>query len=212
MPRSCTICTHSDRQAVDHDLLAGTSSFRDIARQYGVSKDAVARHRADHLPAALARTHEAQELARSGALVDQVREHGAHLDHLYTSAVEILEEAREPRTVNGTTVSDHRTALNAINTAITVKREGRSHLELVGKITGELSPPPSAPGGNYIRNIQVLVMPKTPEADRTERERVARMTPEQKANYINSLRSLAAQHGGGLITSACGAELLRESD
>ena len=55
-------------------------------------------------------------------------------------------------------------------------------------------------------------MPKTLEAERIERVRVARMTPGQKANYINSLRSWTARNGGGIVASRHVVELLRESD
>ncbi len=52
MPRTCTICAHPERATIDTALVAG-GTLRDIARQFGLSKDAVARHQADHLSTAL---------------------------------------------------------------------------------------------------------------------------------------------------------------
>jgi hypothetical protein len=48
MPPSCSICRHPDRHNIEADLRAGIP-YRDIGRRRGVSKDAVARHRANHM-------------------------------------------------------------------------------------------------------------------------------------------------------------------
>ena len=48
MPRSCSICTHPQRQAIDQALMAGVV-FRNIARRFGTSTTAVHRHRHEHL-------------------------------------------------------------------------------------------------------------------------------------------------------------------
>ena len=50
MPRTCTVCRHRDRHSIDQSLLAGQPSLRDIARQWGLSKDALHRHLRRHLP------------------------------------------------------------------------------------------------------------------------------------------------------------------
>ena len=48
MPRSCKICRHPQRDDIEADLRGG-ASYRDIARQHTVSKDALSRHRANHM-------------------------------------------------------------------------------------------------------------------------------------------------------------------
>jgi hypothetical protein len=48
MPRPCTVCRHPDRAGIEVALTGGTP-YRDIARQHHVSKDAVRRHRLDHV-------------------------------------------------------------------------------------------------------------------------------------------------------------------
>jgi len=48
MSRTCTVCLHPKRDDIETDLRAGTS-YRDIVRQHNVSKDALSRHRANHM-------------------------------------------------------------------------------------------------------------------------------------------------------------------
>jgi transposase-like protein len=48
MPPTCTICQHPERLDIEADLRDGTS-YRDIARRHDVSKDALSRHRANHM-------------------------------------------------------------------------------------------------------------------------------------------------------------------
>jgi hypothetical protein len=40
MPRNCTVCLYPQRQEIEADLQAGLS-YRDVARRYSISKDAV---------------------------------------------------------------------------------------------------------------------------------------------------------------------------
>ena len=64
MPRTCTVCRHASRPDIEKAIVSG-DSFRDIARQFDVSKDAVRRHKADHLPRTLGKALEAAEGARA---------------------------------------------------------------------------------------------------------------------------------------------------
>src|SRR5262245_7292530 len=52
MPRACTVCSHTQRDAIDQDL-AGYLSYRDIAQHYDVSKSAVMRHAQHYEPPAV---------------------------------------------------------------------------------------------------------------------------------------------------------------
>jgi hypothetical protein len=99
MPRTCTICQHLDRAAMDAALVAG-ASYRDIAGRFHVSKTAVARHAGEHIPAALAQAQEAREEAQA---LDVVRQ----LKTINARAVAILAEARKRR--------DDETALKAMD-------------------------------------------------------------------------------------------------
>ena len=70
MPRSCTVCQHPSRAEIDSLLVEGVS-LRDIAGRWGLSKSALDRHKADHLPALLVKAKDAQqELTASRILAD----------------------------------------------------------------------------------------------------------------------------------------------
>jgi DNA-binding transcriptional ArsR family regulator len=69
MARTCSICTHAERGAIDADLVAGVS-YRDIAERYGVSSSALSRHLRTHLVALLAGRDE----VNADNLLGQVRD------------------------------------------------------------------------------------------------------------------------------------------
>ena len=73
MPRKCSVCAHPDLAEINAAIIRG-DSLRDIARQYHLSKDAVARHSKKHLPVALAKAKDASEVASADDLLSQVRD------------------------------------------------------------------------------------------------------------------------------------------
>lgn len=119
MPRSCTICSHPGREAIDRALVEGVA-FPALVAEYRVSKDALSRHKANHLPAKLVMAEKAGEVAEADELLGQVQD-------LHARTLAILEAAESTR--------EHRTALSAI-------REARSNLELLAKLLGELDDSP----------------------------------------------------------------------
>jgi hypothetical protein len=119
VPRSCTVCEHAGREAIDRALV-GDASNRSVASLYDVSEAAVRRHKANHLPAKLVMATQAEAVAQADNLLDQVRD-------LQQSTLDILAEAEQSK--------QYRTALSAI-------REARSNLELLAKLLGELDERP----------------------------------------------------------------------
>ena len=113
------MCDHETRTSIETALISG-APLRDIAGRYGVSKSALERHKADHLPAGLAKAREAEEAARADDLLSEVR-------GLQARTLAILESAEAS--------GEHRTALAAI-------AEARRNLELLGKLAGELDERP----------------------------------------------------------------------
>lgn len=102
MPRVCTICTHTERQAIDAAIVAGGSKSS-IARKFNVGRDAVSRHVA-HVARKIARS-EAREARTLAGLVDlghaKVREvldrpnRGGKRDELVLKAVDRLARLAE---------------------------------------------------------------------------------------------------------------------
>ena len=79
---------------------------------------------------AVTRSSQAREIARSGALLDDVRAGEQRAERLYRHAEEILAGALVDK--------DRRTALQAIRAAIDVMGEARGYMALRGELTGEL--------------------------------------------------------------------------
>jgi len=73
MGRTCTVCTHAERHAIDQALVAVESPYRDIARQYGLSKDALLRHKADHLLPEIVAAWQAERHGNGLELADELR-------------------------------------------------------------------------------------------------------------------------------------------
>ena len=146
MPRRCTICDHEQREAIDQELVRG-ASLRDIAGRYRVSKSALERHKANHLPATLAKAKQAQEVARADSLINEMRE-------LQQITMRILDEAGKS--------GDHLVALRAVG-------EARRNLELLGKLLGELDTRPQfnillSPQWITIRAVLLNALQPFPEA------------------------------------------------
>jgi hypothetical protein len=51
MPRSCTVCLHPERKAIDEALFRNKAPFRNVSKQYGVTASALFRHK-KHSPIA----------------------------------------------------------------------------------------------------------------------------------------------------------------
>ena len=130
MPMKCSVCSHAQRPEIDQALVLGQASIRAIARQFGATKDSLARHRA-HIPAALLKAKEAAEVAQADSLLGDVQTARDRGERLYATAEGILERALAAQ--------DLKVALAAIRSAIDVMGEARAYLELKGRITGELA-------------------------------------------------------------------------
>jgi hypothetical protein len=91
-----------------------------IAALFRVSKDALSRHKTNHIPATLVKAQEAQEVAQADDLLDQIR-------NLQVRTLTILEAAEAS--------GEYRTALAAIG-------EARRNIELLGRTAGELDERP----------------------------------------------------------------------
>ncbi len=82
MPRTCSVCGHGQRAAIDKALLAG-GSFRSIAAQFGVGASALLRHKAH-----IRRAVQEQEALTVARLLDD-------LQALQTRALQLLGKAED---------------------------------------------------------------------------------------------------------------------
>jgi len=116
--KRCTICSHPQVDEINA-MLINNVSHREISTVFnGVGDMSLHRHKRNHLPKALGLAKVAKETAQGDGLFSQVQT-------LQNKALSLLEQAE------GT--GDLRTALMAV-------KEMRSCMELLGRISGELSP------------------------------------------------------------------------
>ena len=86
MPRTCTICTHLERPAIEGALVSGTS-LREIAGRWSVTKSALHRHKQDHLASHLVKAKEQESIDQA---IDVVRQ----LKAINVACLEILQKSR----------------------------------------------------------------------------------------------------------------------
>src|SRR3954451_12797559 len=146
MPRVCTICTHPDRPAIDMMLVNGRS-LRDIAGRFSISKSALERHRAEHLPATMVKAQEAEDVAHAIDVVKQLKA-------INTACLAVLGDARK--------AGDGELVLKAVDR---VQRQ----IELQAKLLGNLDDRPqislvTAPEWLVVRATLLQVLQGYPEA------------------------------------------------
>jgi hypothetical protein len=111
MPRQCSVCSHEDSVSINEALILEGLSNRAITRLFGVSKDAIRRHR-EHIPQLLVKALEAEEASQADDLLRQV-------NALQGKTIQLLKDAEGS--------GDIRTALVAI-------REARGNVELLARL------------------------------------------------------------------------------
>jgi len=144
--RTCTVCGHPERHAIEKALVAG-GAYRDIAGRYNLTKSAVERHKADHLPAALVAAAGVTETRQSLDVLQQLRTINA-------AALTVLRDAR--------TAGDGDLALKAIDR---IHRQ----VELQAKLLGDLDERPVvnvllSPEWQQLRGQLVAALAPFPEA------------------------------------------------
>jgi hypothetical protein len=87
MPRTCTICAHPERPAIESALAAGESK-RAIARRFSIGRTPVARHAENCLLPSLAEVQRERERAGAESVADL-------LDDQYRRVVKVMDTAEE---------------------------------------------------------------------------------------------------------------------
>ena len=146
MPRVCTVCSHPERPAIDRALVQG-AAYSGIARRFGLSDDAVIRHKTDHLPVLLRRAYDAEETARADDLLGELRD-------LQATTLGILRKAERA---------------GKLGTAVMAIGQARRNLELLAKLIGQLDTRPTvnlliAPEWLTVRATLLSALAPYPEA------------------------------------------------
>jgi hypothetical protein len=117
--KKCSICIHQQKHKIDMALLLSHMSLRDIGGQFHVSKSALGRHQAYHIPSDLVKSKKANEVVRADSLIDQ-------LFNLKRNAQRV--------TLTAESDGDLKTALSGI-------REQSRIIEILAKMQGEIQQP-----------------------------------------------------------------------
>jgi DNA-binding transcriptional MocR family regulator len=79
--RTCTICNHPERAAIESDIVTGVSN-RSIALQYGMSHMSVQRHATEHIARAIAEVKQEQAIQSGSAALDRMSRGEAIIDEM----------------------------------------------------------------------------------------------------------------------------------
>ena len=144
--RPCSVCAHPDRPSIDQAMV-NRRPFRDIARHFGIGKDAAVRHHDACLPAELTKARQAADVANADDLLTQLRA-------LRTKSLQLMMAAER--------AGDLRTALAGI-------RETRATLELLAEMSAQLDRRPTlnlliAPEWLLARSTLIAALAPYPEA------------------------------------------------
>lgn len=88
MARRCTICEHTEREAINLALVSG-EPIRVIASRFTTSTAALHRHKGDHLPDVLLRAKQLEADAHGAALVEQTKEQEGKAD---AHSIDVMQE------------------------------------------------------------------------------------------------------------------------
>jgi len=163
MPRKCGICQHPELDAINQALADGVS-LRGISRKFfgsAEAEDALYRHKSEHLPAQLAKAHEAAEVAAADTLLARVQASHARLEQVLFTAEMMIASAQM--------ANDRRGVQEAIRTVASVHREMRGYFDLLGELEGELNRRPEvhlhlSAEWIEVRTVLLSVLDAHPEA------------------------------------------------
>jgi hypothetical protein len=96
LPRTCTICSHPERAEIDKALVAAEESLRTIADRWAISKTALIRHKADHLPQRLVAAKATAEIADGLEVMDELRRCFERVNLLFDACDRWLRDADDP--------------------------------------------------------------------------------------------------------------------
>ncbi|NBJ15548.1 MAG: hypothetical protein FNP40_08210 [Dehalobacter sp. 4CP] len=149
MGRQCTVCAHKDLEEINKLLLC-SDSYRNLARQFGLSKDALARHKESHIPTELLKSNDIQEIAKADVLM-------AQLEEIREKTLSLLDKAEK--------AADTR----VYGAPVAYLREVREQIKLLAELEGRLAAQPQItiinnPQWIELRTLIIAALESYPEA------------------------------------------------
>ena len=96
MPQACTVCTHPERRAIDKALATRYLVNRRIAAQHRLAGSSVRRHAANHLPAAMVKAAEAEDVAHAIGVMAELRRCFERVNLLFDACDRWLRDPENP--------------------------------------------------------------------------------------------------------------------
>ena len=133
MGRPCVTCTHPKRYEIEKGLVEGVP-YRILTEKYGPSSASLSRHRNEHLPAHLAKAHEADKAKRVTKL------EGHQAARTEQSTQQALDVVQQLRAINSACLEVLQKSRTDGKHALSLKAVDRIHrqIELQAKLLGEL--------------------------------------------------------------------------
>ena len=142
MGRTCTVCSHKDVAEIDRLLLC-SDSYRDIARQFGLSKDALARHKESHIPELLLKSQDAKDSLQADNTFSEYQAAKARIEALQTRTYDLLSSAES--------AENHKACIGYIREARGQESELREQRKLLAELEGRIAAQPT---------VNILVLPE----------------------------------------------------
>lgn len=168
MARPCRACVHPKVNEINKLLIQRSASYRDIGGQYGLDKNTLYRHRAEHLPERLTRAANVREMLATNDLMGQV-------GTLQETAMSLLSLATQP-------IDAANPAKGVVNPklALSAIREARENARLLGEIEGRLKPQGTTSVNVAVSQTQV----ELPSNGRGPGERAAALAELQRLGQL----------------------------
>ncbi len=147
MPRTCTVCAHPERGAIDKALASGEPAIVVAGRYLTLHQRAVQRHKDEHLPLRLVKAAEQEDVRQALDVVQQLRAINA-------ASLQVLKDARE--------AGQGGLALAAVDR---IQRQ----IELQAKLLGDLDERPQinvlvSPEWHQVRGLLLTTLQPYPDA------------------------------------------------
>ncbi|OPX76767.1 MAG: hypothetical protein A4E44_00405 [Methanosaeta sp. PtaB.Bin018] len=133
MGRQCTVCNHRDIEEINRLLLC-SDSYRDIARRFGLSKDALARHKDSHIPELLLKSQDAKEALQADNTFSEYQKARARIEDLQSRTYDLLAKAEA--------AEDHKACIGYIRECRGLESELREQRKLLAELEGKLAAQP----------------------------------------------------------------------
>lgn len=139
VPKPCSVCVRDDRGVIDQRLSFQVVNVAALARELGLSRDALVRHRASHLPAFLPAFRASADALTLGQLqAEAARLYSVGLDALARAEAALLQDVASGKSKG---------QARSLSSVARFVRESRQNLGLLAKLSSDAAGSDERPAG-----------------------------------------------------------------